>query len=83
MSFMTNKPIITRDYLEKLDRPSDDIKESTQEMSIFKDVKQYTIRIPTKFAQRANIKKTDKFLFRLVPVDEEGKYTIVCELKRN
>ncbi|MFA6073472.1 MAG: hypothetical protein WC758_05140 [Candidatus Woesearchaeota archaeon] len=79
---MERKQIITRDYLEKLDVPADEIKESTQEMTIVKDTKQYTVRIPAKFAERAKIKKTDKFLFKLIPVNEEGQYTIVGELKR-
>jgi hypothetical protein len=54
------------------------------EMNVVVDKKQYAVRIPTKFAQEAHIKKTDKFIFKLIPPQEEGgEFGIQAELKRD
>lgn len=84
---MKKKASISEDLLKKLDKPTDEIKGLSQEknireMNIVIDKKQCTVRIPAKFAEKINIKKTDKFVFKLIPIDDTGEYTIVAELKR-
>ena len=57
-----------------------------KEVSIIKDKKQHTIRIPAKFAEEANIDvEADSFVFELVPIEiSEGvfEFTIEGSLKR-
>lgn len=61
-----------------------EIENLEEEMNIIIDErKQYTMRIPKKFAELCRIKKTDKFLFKLIPPEEqEGQFSITAELKR-
>jgi len=63
----------------------DDEKEYLRkDVSIIKDKRQFSIRIPVKFAELANIDPTtDVFEFVLIPEEEEGeKFTIEAKLKQ-
>lgn len=45
-----------------------------REVAIIKDKRQFSIRIPRRFAQLANVdEKRDRFEFTLEPLDEEGE----------
>lgn len=61
-----------------------EIEYRTEEMNIIIDErKQYTVRIPRKYANECKLKKTDKFLFKLIPPEEVGgQFSIEAELKR-
>lgn len=55
-------------------------------VSIVKDKKQYSLRIPVRFAEEANIDpKRDVFVFHLIPLEDGNKteFTIKAELVRN
>jgi hypothetical protein len=54
-----------------------------KEVSIIKDKRQFTIRIPIKFAELVNLnQKKDKFKFTLVPlgIEEKQKFTLEADL---
>jgi L-lysine 2,3-aminomutase len=55
-----------------------------KQAAIIKDKNQYSVRIPTRFAELAQIdQKTDKIEFTLIPSGEHGQeFTIEAELKR-
>lgn len=62
----------------------DDGEHLKKEVRIIKDKKQFSIRIPTQYAQMAQInEKVDTFEFHLVPKEIDGKqvFTIEAELK--
>jgi hypothetical protein len=62
----------------------DEKEELTTEMNITQDKKQYSVRIPTKYAKLAKLnKEKDKFIFTLVsPEEAGGTFSITAELKR-
>ncbi len=61
----------------------EDAEHLKKEVSVIVDKKQYSIRIPSKFAELAGLTKENRFEFTLVPLDEKGtKFTIEADLKR-
>jgi len=83
VNVMTKKKILTREYLDNLDIEPAVAKIMSRPMKIINEGKQFTVRIPAKFAKRAKIGDKDQLMFTLVSIDEKGNYTITAELKRN
>jgi hypothetical protein len=77
---------INKDELARIVGLDDDAEKFKRTARIIKDNKQYSVRIPIKFAEEANIDpKKDTFEFTLEPIeDSEGKFRfhIYAELKR-
>ena len=75
---------IDKDKLASIVGFHEDGEHMKKEVKIIKDKKQFSIRIPLKFAEMAQIsEKEDTFLFHLVPKEIDGKhiFTIEAELK--
>ena len=73
---------IDRNELARIVGHHEDAELLKKDVSIIKDKKQFSVRIPTRFAELTKIDiKKDRFEFTLVPEDN-GKFTIEAELKR-
>ena len=62
---------ISKDEVKRALGKKDELDYFSKKVSIIKDSKHYTIRIPKKFGKDVGIKeKRDKFKFTLIPIDE-------------
>ena len=75
---------INKEKLARIVGHDEDSEHMKKEVSIIKDKRQFSIRIPIKFAELANIDpEKDKFVFTLIAEDEKGeKYTLEADLQR-
>ncbi|NQU79729.1 hypothetical protein HQ545_08230 [Candidatus Woesearchaeota archaeon] len=76
---------ISKEELARIVGHDEDAEHLKKEVTIIFDNKQYSIRIPKKFAELAKINpNNDTFEFTLVPIGEKGdsKFTIEADLKR-
>lgn len=73
---------IDKEHLAEIVGYHEDAEILKKEVRIIFDNIQFSVRIPKKFAKVAKLNaKTDKFEFRLVPL-ENGRFTIDAELVR-
>ncbi len=76
---------ISKEKLARIVGHDEDAEYLKKQVRIIKDKKQFSVRIPIRFAELANIdEKKDIFEFVLVPHEEDGKYkfSIEADLKR-
>lgn len=76
---------IDKEEVARIVGHDEDAEHLKKEVSIIKDKKQFSIRIPTKFAELAAIDpENDKFVFTLVgnKTDKGIEYEIQADLKR-
>ncbi len=78
---LINMAEINKEELANIVGYHEDSEYLKEDRAIIKDKKQYSVRIPAKFAEKANIKKEDKFRFVLIPPnEEETEFTIQATL---